>query len=175
MECQEVFINGYIDILGELERIIDGLSDEDLDWQPHPDSNSIGWLAWHTTLLEDHQLASIMGEEQLWVKDGWNARFDRPADSGDVGYGQTPEQVAEFKSPDIQTFLDYNRAVFERAKRYFLNMSESDWDRPLDEHWQGTPVKIGWRLLSVLEDCHQHPGQMAYVRGLRQGIGWQKF
>ena len=101
--------------------------------------------------------------------------FNRPADPKDAGFGNTPEQIAAFKSPDIQTILDYNEAVFERAKRHFLSMSNSDWDRPLDERWQGTPIKIGWRLRSVLEDCLQHTGQMAYIRGLRQGKGWQKY
>ena len=175
MDCKEIFINGYEDVLGALERTLSGLTDDELSWQPNPDCNSIGWLAWHVTRLEDNQIAYILEEEQLWVKDGWHTRFDRPADSKDAGFGNTPEQIAAFKSPDIQTILDYNEAVFEHAKRHFLSMSNSDWDRPLDERWQGIPIKIGWRLRSVLEDCLQHTGQMAYIRGLCQGKGWQKY
>lgn len=175
MDCKEIFISGYEDILGALKETLSGLTDDELNWQPHPDCNSIGWLTWHVTRLEDDQIASIMGEEQLWIKEGWHTKFNRPADSQDVGFGHTSKQVAEFKSPDIQTFLNYNEAVFKRAKHYFLSMSESDWDRPLDEYWQGIPIKIGWRLRSVLEDCLQHTGQMAYIRGLRQGKGWQKY
>ncbi len=175
MDAKEILINGYEDILGALASTLSGLTDEDLSWQPHPDCNSIGWLAWHVTRLEDSQIAYLIGEEQLWTKEGWHAKFNRPADARDAGFGHTPQQVADFKSPDIQTFLDYSKAVFERLERYFLSMPESDLDRPLDQYWRQTPVKVGWRLLSVLEDCLQHTGQMAYVRGLRQGKGWQKY
>ncbi|MFC2033800.1 DinB family protein [Chloroflexota bacterium] len=175
MDCKEMFINGYEDIFGELERTMNGLTAEDLNWQLHPECNSIGWIAWHVTRLEDHQIAYILEKEQLWIKDGWHAKFNRPADSKDVGFGHTPEQVSEFESPDIQVFLDYNRAIFKRAKQHFSELTDLDWDQPLDEQWHGTPVKVGWRLLSVLEDCHQHTGQMAYIRGLRQGKGWQKY
>lgn len=175
MDWKEILINGYEDILGALESTLNGLTSEDLNWQPRPDCNSIGWLAWHLLRVEDSQIAALMGEEQLWTRDGWHSRFSRPADAEDSGFGHTPEQVADFKSPDTQTFLDYNKAVFERSKSYFLSMSESDLDRPIGEYWQQTPVKVGWRLLSTLEDCLEHSGQMAYVRGLRQGKGWQKY
>ncbi len=175
MDCKEIFINGLEDILGEMEHILSGLTNEDLSWQPRPDCNSIGWLAWHLTRVEDDHIAYIMDKEQLWTKEGWHEKFDRPADAKDRGFGHTPEQVANFKCPDVQTFLDYHKAVFERAKNYLLSRSETDFDRPLDQYWQGIPVKVGWRLTSTLEDCLEHVGQMAYIRGLLQGKGWQKY
>ena len=175
MDWKEILINGYEDVLGELEHTLSGLTDEDLSWQPHPACNSIDWLAWHLTRVQDSQIAHLMDEEQLWTKEEWHARFNRPADEKDVGFGHTPEQVADFKSPDIQTLLDYHKAVLERTKRYLLSMSESDLERPLDEYWHQIPVKVGWRLISDLEDCLEHAGQMAYVRGLRQGKDWQKY
>ena len=51
-----------------------------------------------------------------------------------------------------EVFLDYQKVVFERIKNYFFSMSENELDRPLDEYWNQTPVKVGWRLISVLED-----------------------
>ena len=175
MDWQEILINGYGDVLGALERILSGLTDEDLNWQPRPDCNSIGWLAWHITRVEDSQIAYLMGEEQLWTSQGWHAKFSRTADSKDIGFGHTPEQVADFRVPDIQSLLDYSKAVCERTKDYLLSMAEADLERPLDQYWGKVPVKVGWRLISVLEDCLEHAGQMAYVRGLRQGKGWQKY
>ncbi len=175
MDCQEIFINGYEDILGALEHTLSGLTNDELNWQPKNDCNSIGWLAWHLTRVEDNQIASMMGEEALWTKQGWHTKFNRRADSKDVGFGHSSKQVAAFKSPDSGTLVDYNRAVFERARDCFLSMSAADWEQPLDEYWQGIPVKISWRLLSILEDCLQHTGQMAYLRGLRQGKGWQQY
>lgn len=174
MEWSDLLIDGYGRVLGSLERTLKGLTQDDLNWQPRPDSNSIGWLTWHLTRLQDDHIAALMGEEQLWTKDGWHAKFNRPPDSKDRGFGDRPEQVAAFKSPDIETLLSYHRAVLERSKRYFLTLSNSDLARELDETWYQPVPTVGVRLISVLADSFQHAGQMAYVRGLHQGKGWQK-
>jgi uncharacterized damage-inducible protein DinB len=173
MDWKDMMADSYERILGSIETTLKGLSAEDLDWQPQYDSNSIGWLAWHLIRVEDNHIANLMGEEQLWIKDGWHAKFNRAADSTDRGNGQTPAQVAEFKSPDPQTFIEYNKAVFERSKSYFLSLSESDLEREFDPGRNRPLVKVGWRLITILEECLEHTGQMAYVRGLRQGKGWR--
>ena len=175
MEWNDLLEDGYSRVLKVLESALDGLGSDDLNWQPRPDCNSIGWLTWHLTRVQDDHIASLMGEEQLWTRDGWHARFNLTPDSKDIGFGHTPEQVAEFKSPDIQTLLDYHRAVLERTKRYFLTLSNSDLDRELDEPWYQPLPTVGVRLISVLADSLQHAGQVAYVRGQRYGKGWQKY
>ena len=80
MKWYDLLTDGYIRISQVLERALNGLSVDDLKWQPHPDANSIGWLSWHLTRVQDDHVASLMGEEQLWIKDGWHAKFKRPAD-----------------------------------------------------------------------------------------------
>jgi hypothetical protein len=175
MEWHDLLADGYGRVLEFLEHVLKGLSQEDLSWQPSPDSNSIGWIAWHLTRQQDAQIASLMGEEQLWIKDGWHAKFQRSPDHKDGGFGHTPEQVAAFQPPDVQTLLDYQRAVTERSKNYFLTLSKTDLERQLDEpRFQPLPT-VGVRLISIMEDSMLHAGQAAYVRGLRQGRGWQKY
>jgi hypothetical protein len=175
MEWHDLLSDGYGRVQDFLEHVLDGLTREDCDWQPRDDCNSIGWLAWHLTRQEDAQIASLMGAEQLWISDKWHARFNRPADPEDSGFGQTPEQVSAFQSPDIKTLLDYHRAVLERSKGYFLTLSPIDLDRTLDEPWFQPLPTVGVRLISIMNDATLHAGQAAYVRGLRQGRGWQKF
>ena len=45
MEWHDMMVDGYGRIIEILERALDGLSEEDLNWQPKLDCNSIGWLA----------------------------------------------------------------------------------------------------------------------------------
>ena len=116
-----------------------------------------------------------MEEEQLWIKDGWHARFNLPADPKDSGFGFTPEQVAAFKVPDAETIIDYHRAVLERSKRFFHTLSKAELDRELNEPWYQPLPTVGVRLISILGDSLQHAGQAAYLRGLLQGKGWQKY
>ncbi|MFC2032859.1 DinB family protein [Chloroflexota bacterium] len=175
MKSYDLLTDGYTRISQILERTLKGLSVDDLKWLPHPDSNSVGWLTWHLTRVHDDHIASLMGEEQLWIKGGWHAKFNRPADSKDRGFGDTPEQVAAFECPDAETMLAYHRAVSERSKSFFLTLSETDLDRELNEP-QYTPLPtVGVRLVSVLADNLQHAGQASFVRGQLQGRGWQSF
>ena len=159
-------------MLEVLEESLSGLTKDDLDRQPRGGCNSMGWLAWHVTRVQDHEIANLMGDEQLWIKDEWFARFDRPRDAADVGFGNTPEDVAAFRSPDVETLLAYNRAVLERTKRYIDTLTPADLDRELNEPWFQPLPTVGVRLVSVLGDDLQHVGQVAYVRGLLKGKGW---
>lgn len=175
MEWQDLLADAYNRIPESMEHVLGGLNQDDLDWQPQEDCNSIGWLCWHLTRQHDAQAAALMGEDQLWVKDGWHAKFNREPDTGDMGFGHTPEQVAAFKSPGVQTLLDYQRAVTERTKSYFRTLSKTDLDRELNEPMFQPLPTVGVRLVSIMDDSIIHVGQAAYVRGLRQGKGWQKY
>lgn len=175
MKWHDLLTDGYGRILEIMERTLDGLSVEDLGWQPESGSNSIGWLCWHLTRGQDAQMAALMEAEQLWTLKGWHQQFNRPADPRDIGFGHTPQQVAEFESPETKVTLDYLRETTERSKQYFLSLSENDLDRELNEpQWQPLPT-VGVRLISIMSDNLQHAGQASYVRGLLQGKGWQKF
>ena len=173
MDWKGLLTDGYGRILRVLENSLKGLTEDDLKWQPHADTNSIGWLTWHLTRVQDDHIASLVEEEQLWTKDGWHAKFNRLPDPNDRGFDHTPKQVAAFESPDVETLLTYHRAVLERSKRYFLTLSDDDLDRELNEpQYQPLPT-VGVRLISVLSDNLQHAGQVAYIRGLLHGIGWK--
>lgn len=175
MEWYDLLNDGYGRVLGFLEHVLEGLTQDDLNWQPSQGCNSIGWLAWHLTRQQDAQISSLMGEEQLWIIDKWYVKFNRPQDSDDSGFGHTPEQVSAFKPPDTETLLGYHRSVLERSKRYFHTLSKTDLDRGLNEPMFQPLPTVGVRLVSIMDDSLLHAGQAAYVRGLRQGKGWQKY
>jgi len=175
MEWNNLLADGYDRVLEFLDNVLEGLNKDELNWQPRQDCNSIGWLTWHLTRQHDVQMASLIGEEQLWIQQRWYAKFHRAPDPQDTGFGHVPEQVSAFESPDVKTLLDYHHVVLERSKRYFLTLSKTDLDRKLDEPWFQPLPTVGVRLISILEDSLLHAGQVAYVRGLRQGKGWQKY
>ena len=185
MEWQEMLTSGYEGVLKALENTLDGLTQDDLNWQPKPDSNSIGWLVWHLTRWHDVTISAFMGEEQLWVKDRWYVKFNQPVDDGYHGSGHDVEDLAKYKSPDAETLLGYQRAVFERSKRYFPTISTVDLDREMENMPFEPPPKFemmllpqpktGLMLMRILSGSLQHAGQAAYVRGLREGKGWQPF
>jgi len=161
--------------MSELERILKGLTLEELNWQPKPDCNSIGWTTWHLTRALDAVISMITGEEQLWIRDRWCTKFNRPADPADTGGRHTPEQVAAFNSPDTDILLDYFRAAYEKANVCLAALNRSDLDRKIDDSWSQLLPTVGSRLVITIVDMLEHAGQIAYIRGLLQGKGWQEF
>ena len=174
MECHKLIMDGYDRILQALEHALSGLTEDDLNEQPHPDCYSIGWLAWHLTRLQDDYIADLMGEDQLWAKDMWYTKFNRAPDLEDIGLSHTAEDIAAFRSVNVDTLLEYHRAVLHRTKQYIATLSMDDLARELNEPWFHTPPTVAVRLMTVMSDSLQHVGQIAYVRDLLKGKGWSE-
>ena len=159
MRWQDLLIDAYGEVQKVLEQALDGLTQEELKQQPHPDCNNIGWMTWHMIRVHDDIISGNMGEEQLWIKDKWHEKFGRDADPKDTGGRNTSEEVAAFKPPDVSTILDYHRAVLERSKKYINGLSEADLDREVE----GPLPNVATRLNVILSDSLQHAGQVAYL------------
>ncbi|HZE67470.1 MAG TPA: DinB family protein [Sporichthyaceae bacterium] len=144
------------------------LSPEQLLHRPTPTANPIGWLVWHTARVEDHQAAEVGGYQQVWITDGWAGRFGDPADPDDHGYAHTAAQVAGVRAERAADLLAYLDAAHQRTIEFLRGLSAADLDRIVDHNWD-PPVTLGVRLISVADDCLQHLGQAAYVRGLLLG------
>jgi len=165
MNVNELLTETY-DRLPDLVRsAVEGLSAEQLRWAPAEGANSIGWLVWHLTRVQDSHLAELLDEDQVYVSGDWAARFGRKADPSDNGYGHTAAQVAAVRPESDRALIEYYEAVHARTRDFLAGLSPADLDRVVDERWD-PPVTLGVRLVSVADDDTQHVGQAAYVRGL---------
>ena len=173
MKWQQLLVDSYLRLSREFENVLDGLTLDDLHERPAPDANTIGWLLWHTTRSLDRTLGDVMWGEQLWIKDGWHAKFHRRPDLNETGWGHSFEEAGKFRVPDIRTMLDYHHAVMEHSVKYLKELSEVELDRecPLSTH-PGITAPVHMRIIGNIDDCFQHVGQAAYVRGLLKGQGW---
>jgi DinB superfamily len=164
MEIGDILSDAYGRIRGLVARITEGLDVDDLAFRPDADANSIGWLLWHLTRVQDHHVSEIAGREQAWIDDGWAERFSMDADETNTGYGHTSQEVAAVR-PDAATLRGYHEAVCDRTLAYLETIDAAELDRIID-HSYDPPVSVGVRLVSVIGDDLQHAGQAAYVRGL---------
>ena len=147
-----------------VEAVLDGLDEAALTHRPTPDANTIAWLVWHLTRVQDDHVAGVAGVEQVWLAQGYVDRFGLPFDPRAHGYGHTSEEVAQVKAP-ADLLLDYHRATHRQSLEFIATVGEADLDKVVDNRWD-PPVTLGVRLVSVVNDCTQHVGQAAYVRGL---------
>lgn len=144
--------------------VVSGLGPEELAWRPGPEANPIGWLVWHLARVQDDHVAEAAGLEQVWTGEGHARALGLPLDDADLGFGHSTEQVALVR-PEPGPLLAYLAAVHARSVSWLATVAPDDLDRVVDDHWD-PPVTLGVRLVSVADDCAQHVGQAAYVRGL---------
>ena len=144
--------------------VVDGLDADQLAHRPGPDANSIAWLVWHLTRVQDDHVADVAGTEQVWTAQDFAGRFGLPFDTSAIGYGQSSEEVGRVRA-DAGLLASYLSAVHAQSVAYLADLTAEDLDRVVDKRWD-PPVTLGVRLVSVVNDDTQHLGQAAYVRGL---------
>jgi hypothetical protein len=157
------------DAFGRIREVVHGaaggLTPAQLAYRPAEEANSIAWLVWHLTRIQDDHVADAAGTGQVWTEDGWAERFGLPFDVLDTGYGHTSEEVAAVRVGSADLLTGYHDAVHDRTAEYVSGLTDGDLDRVVDRSWD-PPVTLAVRLVSVISDDLQHAGQAAYVRGL---------
>ncbi|MFE2328923.1 DinB family protein [Streptomyces sp. NPDC059385] len=170
MKATEVIADGFGRIRELVHEVVDGLPAQSLNAQVDPGANSITWLVWHLTRIQDDHIADAADLEQVWRSGDWAARFALPVPAGSTGYGHTARQVASVRVDAGELLLGYHDAVHEQTVRFVRGLAAADLERVVDERWD-PPVTLGVRLVSVLGDDWQHAGQAAFVRGLLERRG----
>lgn len=144
---------------------VDGLDEEELTFRPDAVANSVAWLVWHLTRVQDDHVADLARTEQVWRSDDWAARFALPFTLSATGYGHTSEQVSAVRGVSAKLLAGYHDAVCDRTQQYLVSLDDADFGRIVDPSWT-PPVTQAVRLVSVIADDLQHAGQAAFVRGL---------
>ncbi len=167
MTAADVLADAFGRIRAVVHDAVDLRKPGELSYRPDGRANSIAWLVWHLTRIQDDHVAGVAGTEQVWTSKGWVERFGLTFDPSDTGYGHSSEEVAavQVKSPELLT--GYHDAVYQETIRYVKGLADADLARIVDTSWD-PPVTLGARLVSVVSDGLQHAGQAAYVRGLAE-------
>jgi len=160
------------DLLGDLldrvretvHEVIDGLAMEQLVRRVPSEANSIAWLVWHLSRIQDDHVAAAAGWDQVWVAQGWVDRFGLPFDPSATGFGHSSDEVAAVQVR-AELLAGYHDAVHRQTIRYLGGLRDGDLERVVDDSWD-PPVTLGVRLVSVVSDDLQHAGQAAFVRGV---------
>jgi uncharacterized damage-inducible protein DinB len=162
--ANDLLVDGFGRVRESVQQAVEGLDEEALAFRPDPDANSVAWLVWHLTRVQDDHVADVAGAEQIWTAAGWVERFRLPFDVGTIGYGQSSEEVGRVRAT-AEMLTAYQDAVHASTVRYLATLDDGDYARVVDDRWD-PPVTLAVRLVSVLNDATQHVGQAAYVRGM---------
>lgn len=166
----EVLLDAFTRVHESLHRTLADITTAELIQEPHP---PIGWLAWRLSRVMDNNVSRLTSREQLWIRDGWAARFGMPPDPADFGrsHTHTREQVRAFRAAS-GLLLAYHDATYEQMKAYLKTLTAEGLARQLDEpQYQPRPT-VAVRLVSVLENAMTNQGQIIYLKAYHRLGGW---
>lgn len=165
MRSTDVLTDGFSRVAENVHAVLDGITPDQLAYRPTPEANTIAWLVWHLTRVQDGHIADVAGTDEVWTASGFYDRFALPFPPSASGYGQTTEEVGQVVVADPSLLSDYYDATHRVTLGYLADLTDDDLDSVIDENWN-PPVTLGVRIVSVLGDDTQHIGQAAYIRGL---------
>jgi uncharacterized damage-inducible protein DinB len=165
MTSSEMLVDAFGRVQEEVHAVVTGLTQEQLSARLDDQANSIGWLIWHLTRVQDDHLAAVAGAEQVWIAQGWADQFGLPFDPHVIGYGQSSDEVAVLGTVPGPLLIGYCDAVHAQTVDFLTGITDTDLPRVVDTWWD-PPVTLGVRIVSVLADDLQHVGQAAFIRGI---------
>jgi len=161
----QLLVDAFDRVRDVVHEAVDGLTPEQLVFRVDEDTNSIAWLVWHLTRVQDDHVAEVAGLPQVWTEKGWYDRFALPLDPADTGYGHGTQQVAQIEVAPGELLTGYHDEVYDQTVKYVRDLKDGDLPRVVDGRWD-PPVTLGVRLVSVISDDLQHAGQAAIIRGI---------
>ena len=168
METKE-YINIELDGLDRnLNRVTDGLTQEEIAWRPTCGANSIGLILFHTARSEDSFIQARLQEKpEVWETGKWYEILNIPKDEAGAHY--TAEQVNAFPVPKLDNLMDYATAVRAATKEYVNSLTADSFERKITmPHFGEMPVAV--MLSLTVGHASQHIGEISYLRGLQRGL-----
>jgi uncharacterized damage-inducible protein DinB len=167
MEAKEVMLSSLEQSQGYLTSSLDGLTQEEFAWSPGLECNSIAFILWHTTRVEDFFVNRVVQREtELYEVEGWREKLGTPA--REMGYQYTVEQLQAWPVPDLATLQGYASSVREKTLAFLKSASAeklSEVHRP-----DRSSESIGDVLTRICTEIALHMGQIAYLRGVQRGL-----
>ncbi len=166
------------------DTVLRDVTDTQMRQRPHPKLNSLAWLFWHISRIEDIAMNLIIAE-RAQVLDDWAARFN--VTRLDAATSMNDDEVSEFTTQiNISEVLSYREAVGRQTIEIVSHLKPEVLDGMIDtdliqrvrqtgaispsgewvyQRWLGKP-KIFTLTHTVLAHSLQHLGQADIIRGL---------
>jgi hypothetical protein len=158
-----------------IDSALAGMDEAALVRQPSEQCNPAAWILWHLSRVMDTAVHTrIRQVPQLWVSEGWHAKFGMSDDAEDRGVGWTAEQVAEWQAPDREVLLGYYANIKAAVTEFLSSATEAELEQTVVWPPVAEPRTVAAAFGQVTWDAIAHGGQIAYLRGLYLGMGWHR-
>ena len=136
------------------------LSEEEAGYRPCATCNSIASTIIHCGRVADSWASTALGEDEIWVTQGWAEKFGLPPDDRGWTYDTQP--------PSERTPAAELGGYFEAANRRFLDFLANVPEERMTDLVTGRRFSLPIEKLfpHVVTELNQHAGQIDYLRGM---------
>ena len=124
MNSTGLLVEAFVRVREDVHHVLEGLTAEQVAFRVDAEANSIAWLVWHLTRVQDDHVAAVAGAEQVWTSEGWFGRFGLPLDAKATGYGHQSDEVAAVRVESADLLADYYDAVHERTLKFVEQLTD---------------------------------------------------
>ncbi|MBI4188511.1 MAG: DinB family protein [Chloroflexi bacterium] len=168
MEVKEALLQSLEQSWGYQTLAVDGLTQEEAAWSPCAECNSIAFILWHVTRVEDFFVNRVIQHQpEVYESEGWQPKLGTPVKG--TGYEYTVEQLHAWPVPELTIIRGYSNAVRKKTLDFIRSVDAkklSEIPRP-DRSSDSTGVI----LTRITTEIALHAGQLAYLRGVQRGLG----
>jgi len=149
-----------------LDRVVKGLTQKEIEWQPACGCNSIGLILFHIARAED-SFVHMDKSKQLWETGKWYTKLGMDIkDSG--GHFASADEVNAFKVPKLAKLLAYMAAVRKQTLAHLAKMKAADFDKKIKMPWGEMPLAMIFSF--IVSHATGHIGEISYLRGMQRGM-----
>ncbi len=153
-----------------MERYVDGLSQDEIEFRPDDQSHSIGFILWHYGRALDMWVQSLAKQESQLYETGWAQRLGFQPEPMNVGFGYTVEDLANWKCPEKSLLLEYANDSRNNLLGFLSLHDDGSLAETTMTNRRGETIAIGDMFRMLIWEVNQHGGQAGYLRGMQRGL-----
>lgn len=165
MEARKLILNSLEQSQEYLTKALDGLTQEEAAWSPVVECNSIAFILWHLSRVEDFFVNRVIQrQKELYEAENWQEKLSTPVKA----YQYTIEELQAWPVPKLAVLQEYVNSVREKTLALIQSIPPeklSELARP-----DRPPDTIGDILGHISTEIAMHVGQIAYLRGIQRGL-----
>jgi len=150
-----------------LGKALEELAVEDITWSPKEGSNSIIFIFWHVTRVEDGWINRVLlNSKEIYESEGWQELLDTPI--GESGFQYDLEKLRSWPIPDLNALQRYASAVRQQTVAFISSLGTGGLSRVVRPGQKYDTVAA--ILSHLITEIALHVGQIDYLRGMILGL-----
>ena len=166
MDAKELISRSLEQSGGYLTKALDGLTQEEAAWSPGAECNSITFILWHMTRVEDFFVNRVIQrEKELYEAEGWQEKLGTPIKASRY----SAKELQAWKAPQLDDLRNYANAIREKTLTFLQSATPEKLSEEVVRPNRPTDSVIGI-LGRISRETALHARQITYLRGVQWGL-----